>query len=141
MTIRVTLQQNGKTTRKEYRTHKSAIRNIKRWFETNSGIAMVYEPGSEPVVYNHAHELPYHEHSQQTDFYSSQAWLALRFKVLNNAKRCCKLCGITPDEGATLHVDHIKARSLYPELALEESNLQILCEKCNKGKMTSESRI
>ena len=32
MTIRVTLQQNGKCTRKEYRTHKRAVLSIKRWF-------------------------------------------------------------------------------------------------------------
>ena len=33
-----------------------------------------------------------------------------------------------------MHVDHIKPRKLYPALALDVNNLQILCEVCNHGK-------
>ncbi len=36
--------------------------------------------------------------------------------------------------GIPLHVDHIKPRSKYPDLALDINNLQILCESCNLGK-------
>ena len=67
-------------------------------------------------------------------FYSSREWRSLRVKALvKNGRRCC-LCGATPREGVVLHVDHIKPRSLYPELELELDNLQILCEACNLGK-------
>ena len=33
-----------------------------------------------------------------------------------------------------MNVDHIKPRKKYPELALDKSNLQVLCEECNHGK-------
>ncbi len=33
-----------------------------------------------------------------------------------------------------MHVDHIKPRRKYPELALSRSNLQVLCNLCNHGK-------
>ena len=33
-----------------------------------------------------------------------------------------------------MNVDHIKPRRLYPGLALEKSNLQVLCADCNHGK-------
>jgi hypothetical protein len=33
-----------------------------------------------------------------------------------------------------LHVDHVKPRSKYPELALDLDNLQILCAACNTRK-------
>lgn len=33
-----------------------------------------------------------------------------------------------------MNVDHIRPRSRFPELALTESNLQVLCETCNHGK-------
>ena len=33
-----------------------------------------------------------------------------------------------------MHVDHIKPRLRYPELALDMNNLQVLCAICNHGK-------
>ena len=66
------------------------------------------------------------------DFYSSQAWKNLRIKALAKGNYC-RACGRKPDK-IVLHVDHILPRSIYPELALELSNLQILCADCNLGK-------
>ena len=44
-------------------------------------------------------------------------------------------CGRSKKEhGVVIHVDHIKPRSKFPELALEFDNLQILCDDCNIGK-------
>lgn len=37
-------------------------------------------------------------------------------------------------EGFDLQVDHIKPKSLYPKLALDFDNLQILCYECNNIK-------
>ena len=33
-----------------------------------------------------------------------------------------------------MHVDHIKPRRLFPQLALDIDNLQVLCHECNHGK-------
>ena len=40
--------------------------------------------------------------------------------------------------GIVIHVDHIKPRSKFPTLSFEFSNLQILCEDCNLGKMNMD---
>ena len=54
--------------------------------------------------------------------------------VLKSRGARCECCGATPADGVRMHVDHIKPRRKYPELALTESNLQVLCEECNHGK-------
>lgn len=46
----------------------------------------------------------------------------------------CMCCGATPKDGAVMNVDHIKPRKLFPNLALDINNLQILCHECNHGK-------
>ena len=67
------------------------------------------------------------------DFYKTKEWRELRLLILD-AQRACRLCGRSPDSGAILHVDHIKPRSIYPELSFEPANLQILCSECNMTK-------
>jgi len=67
------------------------------------------------------------------EFLQSWAWTNLRYRVLKAYGRQCQCCGAKPP-AVVLHVDHIKPRSLYPELALEFDNLQVLCHDCNKGK-------
>lgn len=52
-------------------------------------------------------------------FLNSIEWKTLR-------KKAIEVYGI--------NVDHIKPRKLYPELALNFDNLQILCPRCNKSK-------
>ena len=69
-------------------------------------------------------------------FYKTREWRQLRYKVLVRLGRKCQCCG---EEGGYIHVDHIKPRSLFPELELEESNLQVLCEACNMGKSNKDS--
>ncbi len=69
------------------------------------------------------------------DFLCSWEWRTLRYEVLQELGRRCMCCGASPDDGRTvIHVDHIKPRHKYPELALIKSNLQILCGVCNQGK-------
>ena len=72
------------------------------------------------------------------EFYLSRTWLELRYKALklNDGKCCC--CGKGRKQGAILHVDHIKPRSLYPSLQLDLNNLQVLCEECNVGKSNKD---
>ena len=66
-------------------------------------------------------------------FYRSRTWLALRYEALRNAHGRCCLCGAS-GVAARLEVDHIKPKSIFPELALDPSNLQVLCRDCNQGK-------
>ena len=68
-------------------------------------------------------------------FYNSQEWKELRYQAIKKYGKKCMCCNSTEK---TIHVDHIKPRSLYPELALEFSNLQILCEDCNLGKLNKD---
>jgi hypothetical protein len=74
-----------------------------------------------------------------TSFYKSAAWRKLRFSVLKSNGAVCAACGASAKNGAVLHVDHIKPRSQYPELALDPANLQVLCEDCNLGKMDGQA--
>lgn len=67
------------------------------------------------------------------DFYYSDAWRELRYKILRKYGFKCMACGSKPPD-VVLHVDHIKPRFNCPELELSPDNLQVLCEACNKGK-------
>lgn len=64
-------------------------------------------------------------------FYKSKEWLSLRYKVISHYGRVCMCCQSCT---GPFHVDHIKPISKYPELKLEITNLQVLCEACNLGK-------
>ena len=68
------------------------------------------------------------------DFLQSYEWRKLRLIALEMHGRKCLCCGASPATGAVMHVDHIKPRKLYPELALDINNLQVLCAECNHGK-------
>lgn len=67
-------------------------------------------------------------------FLESAAWRELRRKAVKQYGRRCMKCGTTPRNPTLTHVDHIKPRKLFPELALVFDNLQILCARCNKAK-------
>lgn len=71
-------------------------------------------------------------------FFSSPAWRELRYKVLQRHGRVCQCCFAKGSTDKPLHVDHIKPRSKFPELELEESNLQVLCKDCNLGKSNKD---
>jgi hypothetical protein len=72
--------------------------------------------------------------SEIESFYERREWRELRYRVLTRHGRRCMLCKREPAENRDVHVDHIKSIKLYPELALVESNLQVLCRDCNFGK-------
>ena len=69
-------------------------------------------------------------------FYTSRAWLSIRYDVLINSRQECVLCG---SKQKPFHVDHIKPRSKHPELELDIKNLQVLCSSCNIGKWNKEA--
>jgi 5-methylcytosine-specific restriction endonuclease McrA len=63
-------------------------------------------------------------------FYMTPEWRKLRIKVLRKYGRTCMKC----KETKKIHVDHIKPRSLFPELEMDFDNLQVLCKVCNEDK-------
>lgn len=67
-------------------------------------------------------------------FLSTYEWRRVRMEALKKFGPRCQCCGATPAQGAVMNVDHIKPRKLYPNLALNVNNLQILCHECNHGK-------
>lgn len=67
-------------------------------------------------------------------FLESYEWRRVRMIVLKRDGARCRCCGATPADGVRVHVDHIKPRKLFPNLALDLNNLQVLCEVCNHGK-------
>ena len=56
----------------------------------------------------------------------------MRALVLMRDGARCQFCGVTTQDGARLHVDHIHPWSKGGETVVE--NLQILCDRCNIGK-------
>lgn len=75
---------------------------------------------------------------EKINFYETKLWRSLRYKILRRFNFTCLACGSKPPD-VVLHVDHIKPRSFFPELELDENNLQVLCEPCNIGKSNLHS--
>lgn len=67
-------------------------------------------------------------------FYRSREWRRLRYRAFQRYGNKCCVCGRGASDGMVMHVDHIKPRSLYPHLALDIANLQIMCNECNVSK-------
>tara|TARA_B100000900_G_scaffold172133_1_gene146266 strand:- start:2040 stop:3002 length:963 start_codon:yes stop_codon:yes gene_type:complete len=60
---------------------------------------------------------------------------SLRYRVLKKSKQRCELCGATKND-RPLDVDHIIPRSKNGKS--DESNLQVLCSKCNRSKSNKD---
>ena len=71
--------------------------------------------------------------SKQREFYSSPEWQALRRRVIREEGERCYICSKLAS-GSDLAVDHIRPRSKFPHLALERSNLHVICRFCNSAK-------
>ncbi len=65
--------------------------------------------------------------------YNTPEWRKLRARVLSSRK-CCELCGST----YRLQVHHIIPARVRPDLFLEESNLQVLCQTCHNTHTATE---
>jgi len=75
--------------------------------------------------------------------YFSKMFRRMRHEIFVRDGEYCKICGREPidlcEYGKYLSIDHIKPVSKFPELALEPSNLQVLCIECNKEKSNKVS--
>jgi 5-methylcytosine-specific restriction endonuclease McrA len=72
--------------------------------------------------------------AESAEFLDSYEWRRVRMAALKLYGPVCQCCGASKAQGAVIHVDHIKPRKLFPQLALNVNNLQILCHECNHGK-------
>lgn len=72
-------------------------------------------------------------------FYKSLEWRVLRYKFLKESRGYCSICGRNAKHGAILHVDHIVPLSKDWSRRLDETNLQVLCEDCNIGKLNTDA--
>lgn len=71
-------------------------------------------------------------------FYGSSEWRAVRAEIIREQGKVCKFCRKTILAELDATVDHIRPRSIYPDLALVKSNLQVLCRVCNSSKGASD---
>jgi hypothetical protein len=76
-------------------------------------------------------KIPTRTRIEKNEFYQSWEWATLRMKILNKYGRKCMSCN---DNKGKICVDHIKPLHTHWSLRLDETNLQVLCDLCNKGK-------
>ena len=67
-------------------------------------------------------------------FYLTPEWKQVRMRILRRDGLVCQRCKSTNLPTYEYTVDHVKPRSRHPELALDPSNLQVLCRRCNSSK-------
>lgn len=76
---------------------------------------------------------------RSTEFLRTWAWRELRYATIKRYGPICMCCGATAKtSGEPIQVDHIKPRSLFPELALDPENTQVMCGPCNQGKSNKD---
>ena len=70
-------------------------------------------------------------------FLQTPEWRRIRYDALRENDGRCELCGRNKHQlppGEYLTVDHIQGRKARPDLALEITNLAVLCTADNAGK-------
>lgn len=70
--------------------------------------------------------------TSETLIYKTSKYKEWRALVLTRDNHKCVNCGFSGNKDNPLQVDHIKPRSLYPELALTVSNGRTLCLRCHR---------
>lgn len=65
------------------------------------------------------------------DFYKSKAWQTLRNQVMLRDKSRCKWCGRVVFQAGGPRVDHIETLKNRPDLAMDITNLRLLCAQCD----------
>lgn len=71
--------------------------------------------------------------SRNYDFYVSKDWREFRGRMLKILDHICSDCN-KEVFGSDITLDHILPMSKHPELALEPTNMRILCRVCNSRK-------
>jgi 5-methylcytosine-specific restriction endonuclease McrA len=134
--------------REQYMREPRSIREIMRWeieqdIDIEERIQRRRDPRDELEWRTWASQPPIKITSKRSRRRTSkpgrQAWRNLRYRALKMYGAVCQCCGQRATEQNPIHVDHIKPRSRFPELALSLSNLQILCRDCNFGKRDTDT--
>jgi len=68
------------------------------------------------------------------DFYESWEWKRLRYDFIKSKQRKCMCCNTSAEDGVKIVVDHRWPIRHHWQLRLDGSNLQLLCDDCNRGK-------
>ena len=71
------------------------------------------------------------------EFLRTPEWRRIRYDALRANDGRCELCGRNKHQlppGEHLTVDHVRSREARPDLALEVTNLAVLCSADNAGK-------
>ena len=71
------------------------------------------------------------------EFLQTPEWRRVRYDALRANDGRCELCGRNKHQlppGEYLTVDHVQSRKARPDLALEVTNLAVLCSADNAGK-------
>lgn len=112
----------------EYREERTLAK-----IQNNDGYLM-RDAAAKAAIYERNKNKSVHKKANSDKFLSSYEWRQLRLIALKKYGARCMCCGATPASGAIMNVDHIKPRKLFPQLALDIANLQVLCHECNHGK-------
>lgn len=84
-------------------------------------------------IKNYLEEFFKRQKNKQSSVYQRQLMTPkMRYNIMKRDGFKCVICGRSQNDGAKLHVDHIKPVSKGGKT--EESNLRTLCDMCNLGK-------
>jgi 5-methylcytosine-specific restriction enzyme A len=75
----------------------------------------------------------------KASFYAAPAWSKVRDYVLTRDP-FCKKCLLNGIEKPSVEVHHKKPLELFPELGLDESNLEGLCKECHSTETQKETQ-
>lgn len=64
-------------------------------------------------------------------FYGTPAWKKARATALRRAAWKCEVCSASVEGKGQYRVDHKVPRALRPDLALDPTNLRVLCFDCD----------
>lgn len=69
-------------------------------------------------------------------FYKDDSWKKARgrYDALKAARGRCRLCGASSHDGTMIVVDHIVPIRIAWSRRFDPTNLQVLCDPCNRGK-------
>lgn len=101
------------------------------------GFGLKYISPRETTIRKKVHDLAKKREAEIEEakiFYSSPEWKTLRNRIIKEKPHICNKCKEKITSKEDLTTDHIKPRSKFRELALDASNLQILCRSCNSSK-------
>lgn len=121
----IALYKTGEyTTEQIARNYSISPRQVQRIAKQYGVIRTLAEGNRTAAPHKHYHKLPKELKVQRKHLTRKK-----RYSVISGHPYCVN-CGMRPDDGARLEVDHIDNNPTNNE----DSNLQVLCQPCNIGK-------